>query len=279
MITQRCPKCRSNRIRRGYRHTSVISKLIFRYNLLCDGCNWEFSGFAFPFEIDSDPKKQTLQEKAPTGINRANEYWSESVARDSQSNANQYAAAESASNSAQVKKAATDREPAGRPAGSGGSKQKAQRSKRSKKRDEKKKKASTTVRSRSSPDDISRKRTSPPLEKKESEKDPAIEEKGSLKVRNRVVAGKPKTATGTTVGGQSVRPKGSPAGSRSKPNASKRSIAAAAGSNSRPSPSPQIVADEKKAEEKPTKVVQSSAKRKPAIKKLTTKKPGKKPVS
>lgn len=60
MITQKCPKCNSGRIRRGYRPTSVFSKLIFRYNLLCDTCNWEFTGFAIPIKTDygSDVKKQ-----------------------------------------------------------------------------------------------------------------------------------------------------------------------------------------------------------------------------
>ena len=35
-------KCKSDRIRRGYRPTSIFSKIVFRYNLLCDKCNWEF---------------------------------------------------------------------------------------------------------------------------------------------------------------------------------------------------------------------------------------------
>lgn len=53
MISQRCPKCNSSRIRRGYRPTSIFSKIFFRYNLLCDGCNWEFKGFAVPGTVDS----------------------------------------------------------------------------------------------------------------------------------------------------------------------------------------------------------------------------------
>lgn len=48
MISQRCPKCRSKRVRRGYRPTPWWSKILFRYHLLCDGCNWEFVGFAVP---------------------------------------------------------------------------------------------------------------------------------------------------------------------------------------------------------------------------------------
>ncbi len=63
MISQRCPKCKSDRIRRGYRPTMLISKLFFRYNLLCDKCNWEFKGFAVPGTVEtssgSRKKKQT----------------------------------------------------------------------------------------------------------------------------------------------------------------------------------------------------------------------------
>ncbi len=48
MISQRCPRCSSRRIRTGYRPTPLFSKIIFRYNLLCDNCNWIFTGFALP---------------------------------------------------------------------------------------------------------------------------------------------------------------------------------------------------------------------------------------
>lgn len=58
MISQRCPKCHSNRIRRGYRPTPIWSKLVFRYNLLCDSCNWEFTGFAVPGTVTVKPTKK-----------------------------------------------------------------------------------------------------------------------------------------------------------------------------------------------------------------------------
>lgn len=48
MIIQSCPSCGSGRIRRGYKPTPLFTKIVFRYNLLCDGCNLEFRGFAFP---------------------------------------------------------------------------------------------------------------------------------------------------------------------------------------------------------------------------------------
>ena len=58
MISQRCPKCRSDRIRRGYRPTSFFLKIFFRYNLLCNKCNWEFTGFAVPGTVDHKPERK-----------------------------------------------------------------------------------------------------------------------------------------------------------------------------------------------------------------------------
>ncbi len=62
MSTQRCPRCNSNRVRRGYRPTPLLSKLIFRYNLLCDNCNWEFKGFAIPGTVSTKPTKKPKKE-------------------------------------------------------------------------------------------------------------------------------------------------------------------------------------------------------------------------
>ena len=58
MATQNCPRCDSSRVRRGYRPTSLFKKLTFRYNLLCDSCNWEFVGFAIPGTVTSKTKKK-----------------------------------------------------------------------------------------------------------------------------------------------------------------------------------------------------------------------------
>jgi len=57
MISQKCPKCSSKRVRRGYRPTPLWSKILFRYNLLCDNCNWEFTGFAVPGTVSAKPTK------------------------------------------------------------------------------------------------------------------------------------------------------------------------------------------------------------------------------
>lgn len=68
MISQNCPKCSSNRVRRGYRHTPLWSKILFRYNLLCDACNWEFKGFAVPGTVTykSKNRKRKLSDKNGT---------------------------------------------------------------------------------------------------------------------------------------------------------------------------------------------------------------------
>ena len=58
MISQKCPRCHSDRVRRGYRPTSLFSKIVFRYNLLCDNCNWEFKGFAVPGTVTTKPTKK-----------------------------------------------------------------------------------------------------------------------------------------------------------------------------------------------------------------------------
>ena len=58
MISQKCPRCNSDRVRRGYRPTSWLLKIVFRYNLLCDNCNWEFRGFAVPGTVSTKPTKK-----------------------------------------------------------------------------------------------------------------------------------------------------------------------------------------------------------------------------
>jgi hypothetical protein len=65
MISQKCPKCLSSRVRRGYRPTPFWSKMLFRYNLLCDNCNWEFTGFAVPGTVSAKPTRNP--KKKPVG--------------------------------------------------------------------------------------------------------------------------------------------------------------------------------------------------------------------
>lgn len=73
MISQRCPKCSSKRIRRGYRPTPFWAKLLFRYNLLCDSCNWEFKGFAVPGTVTNKPtRKEKGKQKSKDQKNEFN---------------------------------------------------------------------------------------------------------------------------------------------------------------------------------------------------------------
>lgn len=58
MISQKCPKCNSSRVRRGYRPTPFFLKCVCRFNLLCDTCNWEFVGWAVPGTLSSKPNKK-----------------------------------------------------------------------------------------------------------------------------------------------------------------------------------------------------------------------------
>jgi hypothetical protein len=64
MISQRCPKCKSSRIRRGYRPTPWPLRLIGRYNLLCDDCNLLFRGFAVPGTVKSSRTKKKSKSRS-----------------------------------------------------------------------------------------------------------------------------------------------------------------------------------------------------------------------
>jgi hypothetical protein len=51
MIGKQCPKCKSGRIRRGYRDTHILLRMVGIYNLLCDDCNLLFRGIVIPGSI------------------------------------------------------------------------------------------------------------------------------------------------------------------------------------------------------------------------------------
>ena len=61
MIGPRCPKCRSSRIRRGYKPTPRLLRMFGIYNLLCDHCNLLFKGFAIPGTVPKHSRKKTQQ--------------------------------------------------------------------------------------------------------------------------------------------------------------------------------------------------------------------------
>lgn len=83
MVSQRCPKCLSRRVRRGYRPTPLWSKILFRYNLLCDNCNWEFKGFAVPGTVSAKPTKSPKKKT----VNRATENATDEISTNNQPDA------------------------------------------------------------------------------------------------------------------------------------------------------------------------------------------------
>jgi hypothetical protein len=63
MISQRCPKCRSSRIRKGYKPTPLILRVVGIHHLLCNHCNLLFTGFAVPGTVNRTSHKR--RRKAP----------------------------------------------------------------------------------------------------------------------------------------------------------------------------------------------------------------------
>jgi hypothetical protein len=57
MISQRCPKCRSSRIRKGYKPTPLLFRLVGIHYLLCNHCNLLFTGFAVPGTVGRSNRK------------------------------------------------------------------------------------------------------------------------------------------------------------------------------------------------------------------------------
>lgn len=68
MISQKCPKCNSSRVRRGYRPTPFFLKCVCRFNLLCDTCNWEFVGFAVPGTLSTKSKSKGRKKVNPAPV-------------------------------------------------------------------------------------------------------------------------------------------------------------------------------------------------------------------
>lgn len=70
MISQRCPKCRSSRIRKGYKPTPLILRLVGIHYLLCNHCNLLFTGFAVPGTVNRPSKKG--QKKVSVSLEQTN---------------------------------------------------------------------------------------------------------------------------------------------------------------------------------------------------------------
>ena len=69
MISQKCPKCRSKRIRKGYKPTPLIMRLVGIHYLLCNHCNLLFTGFAVPGTVGKSSRKSHSQ-AGPEAIKR-----------------------------------------------------------------------------------------------------------------------------------------------------------------------------------------------------------------
>lgn len=57
-----CPRCKSLRLQRGYKGNSILSRLVRRYELLCNNCGLEFKDFDLWDGLTRKPsnKKQSL---------------------------------------------------------------------------------------------------------------------------------------------------------------------------------------------------------------------------
>ena len=64
MISQKCPKCRSSRIRKGYKPTPLLFRLVGIHHLLCNHCNLLFTGFAVPGTVGRSSHKGSLRSGA-----------------------------------------------------------------------------------------------------------------------------------------------------------------------------------------------------------------------
>ena len=80
MISQRCPKCRSSRIRKGYKPTPLVFRLVGIHHLLCNHCNLLFTGFAVPWTLGSPNKKARNRKRTDEGKSPVSEF---SQAKDS----------------------------------------------------------------------------------------------------------------------------------------------------------------------------------------------------
>ena len=68
MLSQRCPRCRSSRIQRGYDEPPLLLRLFGYYDLFCNNCNLEFKGFAVPGALKRLPSDK---EEFPSNKRRA----------------------------------------------------------------------------------------------------------------------------------------------------------------------------------------------------------------
>lgn len=69
LLVQKCPRCESGRIKRGYKEVPLLSRLAGRNELLCTNCNLEFPGFAVIGTVSRnkvwDPEDMTNRRRVP----------------------------------------------------------------------------------------------------------------------------------------------------------------------------------------------------------------------
>ena len=74
MISQRCPKCRSSSIRKGYKPTPLISAWLDS-SPLCNHCHLLFTGFVVPGTVGRSSRKSRGQSRSDrnrsSGLSRA----------------------------------------------------------------------------------------------------------------------------------------------------------------------------------------------------------------
>jgi hypothetical protein len=72
LLVQKCPRCESGRIKRGYKDVPLFTRLTGQCELLCTNCNLEFSGFALIGLIGRnkvwDPEDMTNRRSVPRYI-------------------------------------------------------------------------------------------------------------------------------------------------------------------------------------------------------------------
>jgi hypothetical protein len=74
MISQKCPKCRSSRIRKGYKPTPLLFRLVGIHYLLCNHCNLLFTGFAVPGTVGRPGRKSAIRPGSEEGKGQSTEF-------------------------------------------------------------------------------------------------------------------------------------------------------------------------------------------------------------
>ncbi len=64
MISQKCPKCRSSSIRKGYKPTPWLLRMVGIRHLLCNHCNLLFTGFVVPGTAAKSSRRTRAQRRS-----------------------------------------------------------------------------------------------------------------------------------------------------------------------------------------------------------------------